>query len=278
MLTSTIAWCTPCVERARRAHSFTLDVVSHLIGSRSESFHIHLHGHSWAHLLDSPLPFYFHLFFLVFSFYLLHSELYPELDNLIVMESLCYSANKGSEDAYDVSTSLTGYEPNFVTFGELNDSSVPFSFMIPSSDQDMDDVTLGKLLTEAHRGQADYCEPEGMSVSQSSSVVFDGSGKPDGERNVDQSVVFGVTRNTYSAHSKFSENTRTEKMVDGSGKPDGRKIARMHRLGPLLEEQRQMIIAEYSRKSQSSRTPCSSRRRRAPTSTRTIMATEIGIS
>ena len=40
----------------------------------------------------------------------------------------------------------------------------------------MDDVTLGKLLTEAHRGQADYCETEGMSVSQSSSVVFDGSG------------------------------------------------------------------------------------------------------
>ena len=31
----------------------------------------------------------------------------------------------------------------------------------------MDDVTLGKLLTEAHRGQADYCEPEGVSVSQS---------------------------------------------------------------------------------------------------------------
>ena len=57
----------------------------------------------------------------------------------------------------------------------------------------MDDVTLGKLLTEAHRGQADYCEPECMSVSQSSSVVFDGSGKLDGERNVDQSVTFGVT-------------------------------------------------------------------------------------
>ena len=87
------------------------------------------------------------------------------------MESLCYSANKGSDDVYDVSTSLTGYEPNFVTFGELNDSSVPFSFIIPSSDQDMDDVTLGKLLTEAHRGQADYCEAEGMSVSQSVVVV-----------------------------------------------------------------------------------------------------------
>ena len=28
-----------------------------------------------------------------------------------------------------------------------------------------------------------------------------------GESNVDQSIGFGVTRNTYSAHSKFSENT-----------------------------------------------------------------------
>ena len=33
--------------------------------------------------------------------------LYPELDNPIVMENLCYSASKGSDDAYDVSTSLT---------------------------------------------------------------------------------------------------------------------------------------------------------------------------
>ena len=119
------------------------------------------------------------------------------------MESLCYSANKESEDAYDVSTSFTGDEPNVLTFGELNDSSVPFSFMIPSSDQDVDDVTLGKMLTEAHRGQADCCNPEGVSVSQSSSVVFDRAGKPAGERDVEQSIGFGVTRNTYSAHSKF---------------------------------------------------------------------------
>ena len=160
------------------------------------------------------------------------------------MQSLCYSADTESEDAYDVSTSLTGYEPNFLTFGELNDSSVPFSFSNPSSDQDMYEVTLGKLLTEAHRGEADYCEPEGVSVSQSSSsVVFDGSGKLDGERNVDQSLGFGVTRNTYSAHSKFSENTRTEKMVDGSGKLDERNSSNAQ-IRTLLDEQRQMIIAE----------------------------------
>ena len=108
----------------------------------------------------------------------------------------------------------------------------------------MGDVTLGKLLTEAHRGQADYCEPEGVSVSQSSSVVFDRTGKPDGERNVDQSVGFGVTRNTYSAHSKFSENTRTEKMVDGSGKPEERNSSNAQ-IRTLFVEQRQMIIAEY---------------------------------
>ena len=112
----------------------------------------------------------------------------------------------------------------------------------------MDDVTLGKLLTEAHRGQVDYCEPEGVSVSQSSSsVVFDGSGKPDGERNVDQSVGFGVTRNTYSAHSKFPENTQAEKMVDGSGKPDERNSSNAQ-IRILIEEQRQMIIAEYREK------------------------------
>ena len=54
------------------------------------------------------------------------------------------------------------------------------------------------------------------------------------ERNVDQSVGFGATRNTYSAHSKFSENTQTEKMVDGSGNLMS-EIARAHRLGLYLK-------------------------------------------
>ena len=164
------------------------------------------------------------------------------------MESLCFSANKGSDDAYDVSTSLTSYKPNFMAFSELNDSSGSFSYIFPSSDQDMDDVTLGKLLTEAHRGQADFCDPEGVSVSLStSSVVFDGAGKPAGERNVDQSIGFGVTSNTYSAHSKFSENTQAEKVVGGSGKPEERDSSNAQ-IRTLLDEQRQMIIAEYFEK------------------------------
>ena len=106
------------------------------------------------------------------------------------MESLCYSA-KGSNDAYDVSVSLTGYEPNYLAFSELNDSSGSFSYITPSSDLDADDTTLGKLLTEAHREHADYRNPEGASVSQSSlSVVFVSTVKPVGERNGDQSIGF----------------------------------------------------------------------------------------
>ena len=117
--------------------------------------------------------------------------------------------------------------------------------MIPSSDQDIDDLTLGEMLTAAHRGQVDFCVPGGMSVSQSSlSVMFDGSGQPDGERKVDQSVNFGVTRNTISAHSNFSEDIQTERVVDRSGQPAERNSSKAQ-IRTLLEEQRQTFIAEY---------------------------------
>ena len=84
----------------------------------------------------------------------------------------------------------------------------------------MDDVTLGEMLTAAHRGQVDYCVPGGMSVSQSSSVMLDGSGQLDGERMVDQSGKSGVTFHVSGAHSIFSEDIQIERMVDRSGKPD----------------------------------------------------------
>ena len=146
------------------------------------------------------------------------------------MESLCYSANKGSDDAYDVSTSLTGFEPNDMAFSELNDSSGSFSYIIPSSDQDVDDVTLGKLLTDAHRGQADYCEPEGVSVSQSSSsVVFDGSGKPDGERNV---LVSQETRTVLTASFLKTPKLRKWSMDQGNLMSG---IAQTHRLGLYMK-------------------------------------------
>ena len=134
-----------------------------------------------------------------------------------------------------------------MVFNELIDSQGSFSYITQSSDLDIDDATLGKLLDEAHREYADYRSPEGMSVSQSSlSVVFDRTGKPVGESNVDQSIGFGV-RNTYSAHNKFSAITLAEKMVDRSGKPEERNSSNAQ-IRTLLEEQRQMIIAEYCEK------------------------------
>ena len=198
----------------------------------------------------TSLTLYFDLSFTILShfFLLMHFEQHTELDNLITMQNLRTSANKGCNDAYDVHTSLTGYEPNDMVFSQLGDSQGSFSYITPSSDLDVDDATLGKLLTEAHRGQADYCDPEGVSVSQSSlSVAFDRTGKPVGERDVDQSIGFGVTRNTYSAHSKFSENTQAEKVVDRTGKPVGENSLNAQ-IRTLLDEQRQMIIAEYCEK------------------------------
>ena len=208
------------------------------------AFHISIHGHPHGALSLTRLStFYFFLFLLSVSVFLFHLELFPEPHYTKDMANLRCSAAEESEDTLNVFIPPTGYEPNLLTFGELNDSSVPFSFMIPSTDQDMDDVTLGELLTAAHRGQVDNCVPGGLSVSQSvsqsSSVVFDGSGQPDGERNVDQSGNFGVTR--------FSEDIQTLRMVDRSGQPDERNSANAQ-ITTLLEEQRQTIIAECREK------------------------------
>ena len=207
------------------------------------------HGHTHGALSLTRLStFYFYLVLLSVPVFLFHLELFPELHCTKVMANLRLSTAKESEDTLNVFTSPTGYEPNLLTFGELNDSSVPYSFSIPSTDQDVDDVTLGEMLTAAHRGQADYCEPGGMSVRQSSSsAMFDGSGQPDGERMVDQSGKSDVTFNAIGAHGKFSEDIQIERMVDGSGKPDERDSSNAQ-IKTLLEEQRQTTIAEYREK------------------------------
>ena len=128
---------------------------------------------------------------------------------------------------------------------ELQNSSVLLSYKIPAADQDVDALTLSEMLTEAYRGQVDYSVREGVSVSQSSSSLSDRTGQPVGDR---------------------------------SGQPGEHKSSEAQ-IRTLLDEQRQTVLAEcHARVSQSSRTPSSSSRRRALTLSRTIMATEIGIS
>ena len=106
-----------------------------------------------------------------------------------VTNNLRDSAN-GTFVTLDDLSQLTGYEPNateLINYTELNDS-VRSKFtdfqdslvhLAPSSDHDVDDETLGKLLAEVHRDYADYRRPEGVSVSPSSmSVMVDPTGKP----------------------------------------------------------------------------------------------------
>ena len=76
--------------------------------------------------------------------------------------------------------------------------------------------------------------------------MFDGSGQLDGERKVDQSGKSGVTFNATSAHSNFSEDIQTERMVDRSGQPDERNSSNAQ-IRTLLEEQRR-LSREYRKK------------------------------
>ena len=162
-----------------------------------------------------------------------------------------------------------------MTFGELNDSSVPFSFIIPSSDQDMDDVTLGKLLTEAHRGQADYRNPEGVSVSQSSSVVFDRAGKPAGETSINQLVLVSQeTRKVLTA--SFLKTPKMRKWSIDQGNLRSER-AQMHRFGLYLKNRDRWLLQNIAKKSVIMNSKQLTQKK-TPNSTRRIMASAKGFS
>ena len=172
----------------------------------------------------------------------MHPDLHTDLDNLDSVEKNLRHSAKGSNDACDVTFSLTGYEPNDTVSNELVDSQSPFSYVTPSSDQDIDDTTLGKLIAEVNREYADYRSPEGVFVSQSSlSVTSDRTGKPVEKSNIDQ-FSFGV-RNTYSAHNQFPAITQAEKWSIERGNPWERAVSSVQ-IRTLIDEQRQMIIEE----------------------------------
>ena len=101
----------------------------------------------------------------------MHPEQHTDLDNLNSMQHNLRTSAKGSNDAYDVLTSLTGFEPNDLVFNELGNSQGSFSYITPSSDLDIADAMLGKLLDEAHRDHADYRSPE-VCACQSVVIVY----------------------------------------------------------------------------------------------------------
>ena len=144
--------------------------------SLSSSRHV---AHVSFSLIFTNLPLYFDLSFPVFfhSSVLMHPDLHTDLYNLDSVESNLRHSAKGSLDAYDVTHSLTGYEPNDTV---SNDTQVPSPTLLRYRTS-IDDTTLGKVLFEAHREYADYRSLEGVFVSQSSlSVASDRTWKPVG--------------------------------------------------------------------------------------------------
>ena len=136
-------------------------------------------------------------------------------------------------------------------FTDFQDSLIHFA---PSSDHDVDDKTLGKLLAEVHRDYADYRCPEGVSVSPSSmSVMVDRTGKPVERSDIDH---FGFSvRNVYSAQNHFPVITQADRMVDLTGKPveeiNGiaeERESSSAQIRTLFNEQRRTIIAERCEK------------------------------
>ena len=106
------SWCTSCASsHIARTLPHLMIISHHLAQVLSKHFVIHGHIHGRTSLTRFSLSISA-CSFLSFSVHFLHSELFSELDNPIVMESLCYFANKGSDDAYDVSTSFASCEPN----------------------------------------------------------------------------------------------------------------------------------------------------------------------
>ena len=101
----------------------------------------------------------------------------------------------------------------------------------------MDHVTLGKLLTEAHRGQADYCEPEGVSVSQSVSrrllCSMDQGNLMEKEMSINQLVLVPQeTRTVLTASFLKTPKLRKWSMDQGNLMSE---IARTHRFGLYLK-------------------------------------------
>ena len=95
------------------------------------------------------------------------------LTNKKFMENLRHSAANESEDTNDVFSFPTGYEPKAHDFYELLNSRALLSSTTPTADRDYDNSTLEDKLYRAHRAQVDHSGREDLSVSLSSSSMFD---------------------------------------------------------------------------------------------------------
>ena len=143
-------------------------------------------------------------------------------------ETLCNKIHGGGGSQGDY-IPLTGYEPKNMIINEVVDSQDPFSYGAQSSDLDIDDAALGKLLAEVHRESTDYRHAEGMIVSQSSmSIVSEGSGQPDGRKsNFSQPISLTFTVLSFLKFPKLKKRV----IAQGNLRSE---TAQLHRLGLVL--------------------------------------------
>ena len=178
-LTSTIAWCTSCVESAHSAHcSIHDDDTAHLM-AQVLSNHIVISMSSMAHSLWLDLS-------------LLPLLVLPALLRLLPLSRavpwarqpdrhgksalLCRRWEWGHPELLHLSHRLWAQPP------DLRRAQRLISPLLLHDPFHGPRRGWRDTRRDAHSGQVDYCVPGGMSVSQSSSVMFDGSGQPD-ERN-----------------------------------------------------------------------------------------------
>ena len=265
-------------SRARRAHSFSLDVVSYLIGSRSESCHKHLHT-----IRGAPSLTRFSL-----STSTCSSLSFPSTSCTpsCTLSSTTRSSWKAcaTPPTRRVRTPTTSPPPSQVKSSTSWPSASSTTHRFPSPSRSRHRTKTWMTYHSASCSQR-HTEDKPITANQKACqsasrrrllCSMEQGNLREKEMSINQLVL--VSRDTRTVlTASFLKTPKLRKWSIDKGNLRSEK-AQMRQIRTLLEEQRQMIIAEYRDKSRSSRTPNSSRRRRAPTSARTIMATEIGIS
>ena len=178
--------------------STAYDDTAHLIAQVLSAFTLPSAWSSMAHPLWFDFSLFSYLFLLSVTVFLFLPELFAELHCTTVMANLRSSAAEESEDTLNAFISPTGYEPNLLTFGELNDSSVPFFFMIPSRTRTWMTWHSARCSQRHTEDKSTTVYQEAcQSVSQSSSVMFDQGNLMEWEWSIDQGNLMSVTARTH---------------------------------------------------------------------------------
>ena len=213
-LISTIAWCTSCVDRARRAHCSTLDDDTAHLMAQVLSNHIVISMSSIARSLSLDLSLLPLLVFLVLLRLLSLRRAVPwarQPDRHGKSALLCRRREWGHPELLHLSHRLWAQSPDLRRAQRIIGHLLPHD-SFPGPRRGWRDTRQ-----DAHRGTPRTSRilrtRRHVNSQSSSSVMFDGSGQPDREKC--RSII------KFRCHT-LSEDTQTVRIVDGSGQRDER--------------------------------------------------------